>query len=132
MESYNYRQAFKHPYTLYKVYKFQLPFGVPLFKAVTFLISLLFVFIFRDAIALIDLIAPDGTRLVLLFGIPFAMMWLFTSYKPNGKYMHMFIYDYAVYYFTQKLPKAKYCQDKRIKYGNKVKLDFDFQVVRKD
>ncbi|WP_172687238.1 MULTISPECIES: conjugal transfer protein [Staphylococcaceae] len=132
METYNYRQAFKHPYTLYKVYKFQLPFGIPLFKAVTFLISFFVVFIFRDFIALIDTVAPNGTRLVFLFGIPFGMMWFLTSYKPNGKYMHIFIYEYLIYYFTQKLPKAKYCQDKKIKYSNPVKLDFDFKVARKE
>lgn len=132
MDAYNYRQAFKHPYTLYKIYRFQLPFGIPLFKAVTFLITFLIIYIFRDFIALIDTVAPDGTRLVLLFGIPFLITWLFTTYKPNGKYMHIFIYEYVIYYFTQKLPKAKYCQDKKVKYSNPVKLDFDFEVVRKD
>lgn len=131
MESYNYREAFKHPYTLYKIYKLQLPFGIPMFKAITFLFALFVTFIFRNIIMMIDNVAPNGTYLVLLVGIPIGITWVVTNWKPDGKYMHMFIYDYTIYYFTQKLPKAKYCQDRKIRYREPVNLDFDFKVVKK-
>ncbi|HDH5646192.1 conjugal transfer protein [Staphylococcus aureus] len=132
MESFNYRKALKHPYTLYKIHKMNLPFGIPLVKAVTYLIAFAVVMIFRDEIALIDKIAPDGTRLLFYVGVPFLIMWFLTNYKPDGKYMHIFLYEYLVYYIFQKLPKAKYCQDKKVQYTKKINFDTDFKVVNRE
>src|SRR5699024_11583750 len=69
--TYNYKNAFNHPVTLYRIGDFSLPFGIGLARTVIGLLIFFIMLAFRDFFNALAFI--DGLQLVMYLGIPFIL-----------------------------------------------------------
>ncbi|HFK0721838.1 TPA: TcpE family conjugal transfer membrane protein, partial [Listeria monocytogenes] len=102
-EAYNYKEAFEHPIMIFQLTdKFVLPFGVRLSRIIAFAVILLIMLLFRDFFFAIGSIVP-GFSLVIFVGLPFLVSGWLLKINVDGKKLHYFLYDFSIYFFTQKI-----------------------------
>ncbi|WP_088808931.1 MULTISPECIES: TcpE family conjugal transfer membrane protein [unclassified Listeria] len=126
-EIYNYKLAYEHPYVIRKVTnKIYVPFGgIRLARFVTFIVIFGIEILFRDFIFSLKNVMP-GLDLVVLVGLPYFLSGWLLKINPDGKKIHYFLWDYAVYFFTIKVPKKRFSGDVPVLY-----LDKPIQLERR-
>ncbi|EAE8754664.1 TPA: TcpE family conjugal transfer membrane protein [Listeria monocytogenes] len=123
-EAYNYKEAFEHPIMIFQLTdKFVLPFGVRLSRIIAFAVVLLIMLLFRDFFFAIGSIVP-GFSLVIFGGLPFLVSGWLLKINVDGKKLHYFLYDFILYFFSQKIGKKKFCNDMEVHYHNE-KVEFE-------
>ncbi|EAC3455268.1 hypothetical protein ARX99_06815 [Listeria monocytogenes] len=123
-EAFNYKEAFEHPIMIFQLTdKFVLPFGVRLSRIIAFAVVLLIMLLFRDFFFAIGSIVP-GFSLVIFGGFPFLISGWLLKINVDGKKLHYFLYDFSLYFFSQKIGKKKFCNDMEVQYHNeKIELE---------
>lgn len=115
-EVYNYKQVFDTPITIRRLYKdYTLPFSVSVSRIAIMVGTLLFLLLFRQAIAALNQVFSGASVLIYVF-----LPWLTSKYlmrvKPNGKKLHEFLWDFAPFVWSAYVTKETYCQHQAIRY----------------
>lgn len=121
--TYNYKNAFNHPVTLYRIGDFSLPFGIGLARTVIGLLIFFIMLAFRDFFNALAFI--DGLQLVMYLGIPFILSGYIMKDRKSGKKIHHEIYDLFTYFFTIYFPKKTFSNDQEVLYSNTKKVTFE-------
>lgn len=130
MRAYNYKKTMNHPITLYKFYKLNIPGGLSLVRGALFLAILLVMLAFRDFFNSIGSIM-SGLTPVLYVGIPYLLSGFLVKQTYNGKKIHLFLVDFANYFFSIYLPKRKFANDQEVLYTNVKQVTFEETIIKR-
>ncbi|MBC2369709.1 conjugal transfer protein [Listeria booriae] len=116
-EAYNFKEAFEIPFVIRKITdRVYLPNGgARLSRIIIFVMVLFVLWMLRDVVDAIGELIP-GLSLVLYLAIPWFVSDWMLKIQPDGKKLHYYLYDYAVYLVSVKLPKKRYANDQEVKY----------------
>lgn len=129
--TFNYKNVFNHPVTLYRIGDFSLPFGIGLSRVIIALLIFLFMLAFRDFFNALAFIS--GLQIVMYIGIPYFLSGYILKDRKSGKKIHHEIYDLFNYFFSIYIPKKKFANDQEVLYSDVKKVTFeDVKIKQKE
>ncbi|QPR70534.1 hypothetical protein I6G80_24385 (plasmid) [Bacillus licheniformis] len=99
-------------------------------RGALFLAILLVMLAFRDFFNSIGSIM-SGLTPVLYAGIPYLLSGFLVKQTYNGKKIHLFLFDFANYFFSIYLPKRKFANDQEVLYTNVKQVTFEETIIKR-
>lgn len=128
--TFNYKNVFNHPITLYRIGKLSMPFGIGLARTVVMASIFLLMLLFKDFFNALAFM--DGMQLVMYAGIPYFLSGYITKDRRSGKKVHHELYDLFHYFFTIYIPKKKFANDEEVLYTNVNKVTFEDVKIKQN
>ncbi|GGJ77657.1 TcpE family conjugal transfer membrane protein [Virgibacillus salexigens] len=128
--TYNYKNVFNHPVTLYRIGDFSLPFGIGLARTIIAIVIFLIMLIFRDFFNALAFIS--GLQIVMYIGIPFFLSGYIMKDRKSGKKVHYELYDLFHYFFTIYIPRKKFANDEEVLYTDMKKVTFEEVKIKQN
>ncbi|OMI26182.1 hypothetical protein BTA31_15265 [Bacillus haynesii] len=122
---FNYRKAMREPKKIQQLTEnYSLPFAVELIPAINYFLFVALCFGFWYGVRKVFPHAFENSSIFVIFGIPIFLTMLVTKIKPEGKNIYLYFLDLIKYYLMIKLPKKKYCNDRKVDLCNEKNIEF--------